>query len=319
MLVAWLTAGVAVLGGVLAEPATAGAGGTATQVEITDIQETAGERTRITVREPLPYGHQIGDTWTRELRVYPARGTRLAEAALPKPGRAGKWFALRSIDVDRPGDGSVRLRLEYQVINVPDSVRTVSAPPMSVPIQRGETVVKLAIEPVWLTIGPMTPDTVLGRDQLLDVQADAPAPRIETTTAEQRLRWTLAALVLPLLALAYCWLPWERLWRAPRPFATALRTVRRLRTQPDETFWPAALRALHQALDSTAGATVFPGEIGRLVDQHPGYARIAGELADWLVASRALFFSGQHWPDANRRDELVRLLHNARAIERGIQ
>jgi len=277
----------------------------------------AGE-TRIRVLEPLPYGHQIGDLVVREITVYPAAGTRLALKALPKPGRAGTWLELRRIEHEAAGEGT-RLRVEYQVTNVPDGVRTVSLPGFAVPLDKGDKVVRLPVNPSFITIAPMTPAIVLGRDRLVDVQEDVPAPALDTGAAETRIRYTLLACLLPVLALLYCWTPWERLLRPQRPFAQALREASRLRGAADEAFWPAAFRAMHRALDATAGHTVFPGETHRLVARRPGYARLEAEIAYWLDASRGVFFAGAAYPESAQRPRLLRLLGEARAVERGIQ
>jgi mxaA protein len=125
--------------------------------------------------------------------------------------------------------------------------------------------------------------------------------------------------LLPLLALAYCWTPWERLLRPQRPFARALREASRLRDAADEMFWPVALKAMHRALDATAGCTVFPGQTAALVGRQAAYARLEADITMWLDESRQLFFGSGSFPQRDRRAELLRLLAEARAIERGIQ
>lgn len=277
------------------------------------------DETRIVVREPVPYGYQIGDLLVREVTVYPAPGSELAPRSLPKLGRANTWFSLRAIDtMSVPGGGS-RLRLEYQVANVPEAVRTVSLPEFAVPLQNGTKVVRLAVNPSYVTVAPMTPGTVLGKDRLVEIQADAEAIAVDTGAATSRSRDTMLFALVPLLALAYCWTPWERLLRPRRPFARALREAQRLRSADDAAFWQGALKAMHQALDATAGRTVFPGETRVLVERHAGYARLEADLAGWLDVSRGLFFGNGTWPARSRRSELLRLLGEARSVERGIQ
>lgn len=278
-----------------------------------------GSETRITVREPLPYGHQIGDVLTREITVYPTDGASVSLKNLPKPGRANTWLELRRIDHGSAPGGGTRLRLEYQVTNVPDGVRTVSLPEFAVPLDNGSKVVRLPVNPSFFTIAPMTPGTVLGRDRLVEIQDDTPAPRLDTTSAEERIRLTLLAALLPLLALIYCWTPWERLLRPQRPFARALREASRLRDAADEAFWPGALKAMHRALDATAGRTVFPGETRVLLSRQSAYAKLEADIGVWLDESRRIFFGGGSYPERGRRAALLRMLAEARAVERGIQ
>lgn len=285
----------------------------------TALAEDAIPETRITVREPLPYGHQIGDLVKRDITVYPTDGASVSVKNLPKPGRAGAWLELRSIGHASAAGGGTRLSLEYQVTNVPDTVRTVSLPEFAVPLDNGSKVVRLPVNPSFITIAPMTPGTVLGRDRLVEIQDDTPAPLVDTSAAEERIRMTLLAALLPLLALAYCWTPWERLFRPQRPFARALREASRLRDAADEAFWPAALKAMHSALDATAGRTVFPGETRVLLARQAAYARLESDIAGWLDESRRVFFGDGNYPERGRRAELLRMLAQARAVERGLQ
>jgi len=274
--------------------------------------------TRITVREPLPYGHQVGDLVKREVTVYPTSGASVSLKNLPKPGRANAWLELRGIRHESVAGGT-RIDIEYQVTNVPDAVKTVSLPEFAVPLDNGSKVVRLAVNPSFITIAPMTPDTVLGRDRLVEIQDDTQPPRIDTSAAEQRIRTTLLLALLPLLLLAYCWTPWERIFRPQQPFARALREASRLRDAADEAFWPVALKAMHHALDATAGRTVFPGETRTLVGQQAAYARLEADIANWLDESRRVFFGDGRYPERGRRADLLRLLGEARAVERGIQ
>ena len=285
----------------------------------TALSADEGTETRITVREPLPYGHQIGDLLRREITVYPVEGASLSLKNLPKLGRANTWLELRQIEHEPVSGGGTRLRFEYQVTNVPESVRTVSLPEFAVPLDNGNKVVRLPVNPSFFTVAPMTPGTVLGRDRLVEIQDDIPAPAVDTSSASERIRLTLLAALLPLLALVYCWTPWERLLRPQRPFARALREASRLRSAPDEMFWPAALKAMHRALDATAGRTVFPGETRVLLRRHAAYTRLEADIGIWLDESRRIFFGDGGYPGQERRAEFLRLLNEARAVERGIQ
>jgi mxaA protein len=274
--------------------------------------------TRIAVHDPRPYGYQIGDTFQREVRVFPAPGVRVQDKALTKPGRAGTWFELRSIAVDRPDDGSVRLVLDYQVINVPTEVRTVSTPSFAVPVTDGQRLVRMPLQPAWVTVAPMTPQTVLGRDRLTETQADIPAKGIDTAPLTTRLRWLALAALLPILALVYCWTPWDALLPRPRPFAKAFRQAHRARNRDDQEFWSAALRALHAALDQTAGQTVFTHNVTLLAQRNAAWNRLLPALGEWLTVSRAVFFTDGAWPGRDQRARLLQTLNDARAIERGI-
>jgi mxaA protein len=280
----------------------------------------AGEPVRsVEVAHPRAYGYHIGDVLRIEATLVPEAGLRLAPRALPKPGRIGTWLALHALQVeDGPAGGRVTLRLDYQAINAPPQVRTVSLPPFDVPLTDGKADYKVTLPPWWFTIGPLTPDRVLGRDDLPELRADAPAPPVDTGPLEGRLRAWAAAALLPLAVLAYAWLPLHRLVRRRLPFSRALGEVRRLRRCPAADYWPAALQAAHRAFDATAGAAVFADGLEDFLARHPRFLPHAGEMRHFFALSRQVFFHAGTAPQEDDRRRLERLLRRCRDVERGL-
>jgi hypothetical protein len=78
------------------------------------------------------------------------------------------------------------------------------------------------------------------------------------------------------------------------------------------------LRALHGALDQTAGQTVFTHNVTLLAQRNAAWDRLLPALGEWLTVSRAVFFTDGAWPGRDQRARLLQTLNDARAIERGI-
>jgi mxaA protein len=77
----------------------------------------------------------------------------------------------------------------------------------------------------------------------------------------------------------------------------------------------AALRAVHVAINATAGRVVLEGDLEHFVAEHPRYAAVAGDLARFFVQSRqALFAGGAQGVDAAFVADLCRRCRN---LERG--
>ena len=64
---------------------------------------------------------------------------------------------------------------------------------------------------------------------------------------------------------------------------------------------------------------MFPGETRVLVSRQSAYGRLEADLGTWLDESRRVFFGTGAYPERSRRADLMRLLSQARAVERGIQ
>jgi mxaA protein len=122
-------------------------------------------------------------------------------------------------------------------------------------------------------------------------------------------------VLLGYLGLVYLWLPW---W-APRrrPFGVAWRALRQAdpasAEQRRETF-----RRLHGALNQTAGRVVFESDLGSFIAQHPQFASLREELANFFQRSREQFFAGATpSEDPGDSDWLLRFCRACRDAERG--
>jgi mxaA protein len=252
------------------------------------------------VEQPRPFGYTVGDIATQ--RVLLPDG--FTPAALPEAARASAWLERRPARVERGQDGRRWLAVDYQLVNAPDALATVTVPAWQLAGPAGTPVLRVAAAAI--SVGPLT--APVGPGQALPLRPDRPAPAIATAGIARRLWLWVGALAATLAAwLAYS--GWNA-WRASRtlPFARALRA---LRTQAQAPL--AAHVALHQAFDRTAGRVVHAGTLAALFERAPHLQALQPQIERFYAQSAALFFGGGLPADAVSPRGLCRRL---RRLER---
>jgi mxaA protein len=263
--------------------------------------EVAGAQTLDTI-EPRPFGHSVGDVLERRLLMDPRRDGKLDPASLPRPGRYGRWFQLRS--VTPVPDGA---RLDYQIVNTPAQPDQENLPSLSV------RVIGLDGRAHDAQIGPFTvamaPIAHFGSNEIVqagNMRPDLNPPPIDTSARRQRV-FVYAAALIALATVQLAPALARRLgWRRAGPFVRALRALRRRRLRGDEVATRSdALRCLHRALDEAAGATVALDNVEQLWLAHPWLAPARANVEALLADSRGAFFGGAPPPPRARLDALA--------------
>jgi len=250
----------------------------------------AGADVRVEVNQPRPFGYVVGDIAEQSVTVH-APGYALTEDSVPKLGRISAWLERTRAVVVRTHDG-FRLDLAYQFVNAPPEIRTLSLPIVKLPLRIGDRAAEAEIDEWPVTVAPLTPETILARAGLEEMQPDAPPPRVDT-------RWIVRRLVLYACAAALIgvfWASWRFGWswrgRRPRPFAHAAREIHALATKASLDNYHAALRALHSAFNLTAGTTLFAPGIERFLAADPRFAALRTQIEAFFAQSQRAFFAG---------------------------
>jgi mxaA protein len=252
------------------------------------------------VEQPRPFGYTVGDIASQ--RVLLPEGFALS--SLPEAARASAWLERRPARLERGEDGRRWLAVEYQLVNAPRTLVTVTVPAWQLAGAAGTPT--LRVPAATISVGPLTAPTGAGEAVLL--RPDRPAPAIATGQMQRRLWLWVSTLVATLAAwLAYA--GWNA-WRAHRtlPFARALRE---LRGQDDAPL--AAHVALHQAFDRTAGYVVHAATLAALFERAPHLQALQPQIERFYAQSAALFFGGGLPADAVSPQALCRRL---RRLER---
>jgi len=254
------------------------------------------------VEQPRPFGYVVGDVMTQRV-LLEIDGHELAPATLPKAERVNVWLERRPARIESPLDGHRWLALDYQVINAPQSLTTVSLPAFELQGASDGATLKIAAWPISVN--------ALTSDGSRELRPDRPAPAIATAPIRRQIATWSSAFLLALAAWLG-WLAWRN-WRAAaaQPFAHALREMRHL----DATA-PEAWRALHRAFDQTAGRVVQSATLPALFERVPQLQPLRPEIEQFFAQSRALFFGGGLPPD---RMSARALCAQLRRIEKRIE
>jgi len=221
----------------------------------------------LSLHAPRSFGYVIGDRIEHRISMTIARSYELEKGFLPGPGSLNDWLELVRIDVQETASLTERhfdLLVTYQLFKGVEAPQTLTIPPLALRINDGDNSIEVST-PAWpFSYGPLVARTA---------QSGANRIRPPKTPARLSLRphlWMLAAMTAGILLIAlYCaWrydlLPF--LQRHPRPFTRACRTLKKLHERTDVQSYRAALRIVHQALNETAGETLFLDRLDRFYE-----------------------------------------------------
>lgn len=245
----------------------------------TKAQASAGRVVEPTSRA---FGLVIGDVVGQRLLLDPNENIQTWHERLPE-GRVGPWLERQPLRETRDATDRRWLSIDYQIVNAPDALVDAALP--SFAGAGGEVV------DAWpITITALTPLSVSGAGDLLPMRPIPTAAPVDTVMPERRLRQTLLAIGVVLIA----WLAWlilrTRGEQVRLPFAAALYEIRHLPSAAADDD-PRAWRALHQALDRTAGKCVTAGDLQDLYVQAPWLQPMDDRLTAFLHASNNRFFT----------------------------
>ena len=234
------------------------------------------------VEQPRPFGYVIGDILTQRILLQ-LEGHEFEPAVLPRAERVGVWLERRTLRIESNDDGRRWLVADYQVINAPQGLTLVNVPAWELQAKTGGTPLRIGEWPI--SVSALSPRSPFGKGDLVELRPDHPAPTIATEPMRQRIAiYTGASAITLILWLG--WFLWSE-WRAAatRPFARALREMRRV-----EDSAPQAWHALHRAFDRTAGQATQTATLSDLFRQAPHLLPLRGKIEQFFVQSGERFF-----------------------------
>jgi len=252
-------------------------------------------RIKISTIEPArDVGYTVGDVVSRTVILESPKNLTLFDTSIPIAGNEkkrrgkGSGIELKQVSFERhPGvtSNSYTLRLTYQIFTTAVTAKPAALPPEFVKFGgKGEKSFEVRI-PSWsFRISPLA---VFGSVVVEKDMSGFEGPLLLDASQPRQLLWGLLALLgATLLGLLYVlgtstWLP-----RLGRPFARALRDIKRLPAS-DEGLSQAVQR-VHLAFNTTAGASVFDSD--SFIEQKPGFAPVKSEIGRFFSLSRTIFF-----------------------------
>lgn len=284
-------------------------------------------RVRIDIVEPArDVGYTVGDILQRTVTLEVQKPYTLIKTSLPIVGYERRYkgqvtgIELYGIDVEESAGSTATtytLRLAYQVFTNNIVSKPAILPPEIIKFSGDGKQFDYRI-PSWsFRISPLA---VYGSVNVARDMSQFRGPLLKSNEKEQQyLKVLVAICALSLLGLIYIlgmyrWLP-----RMGGPFARAYRDIRKAETSAQGV--QQAIARVHQAFNTTAGFTVFNGNLDRLQAIKPGFGHLAAEIEQFFALSRQAFFesgSGQQ----NADDALAWLrqfCRRCRDIERGLK
>lgn len=251
----------------------------------------------VAVQQPRAFGYVIGDRLEQRISLRAPAGLALDARSLPRAGRMGPWLELAAprLTSTKTRDGTrYLLTLDYQVINVPEEVRAIDLPAISLAFSGRGSQASAIIDEWPVTIAPITPTFVLARAGLAQIQPDA-RPSEPDPGRYMWLTVLWGTLTLALIAGGIAQrrgIPWLR--HRARPFAWATRDIAKLsRLPPDQTTYRRGLQRMHRAFDAAAGHAVFGERLTPLFTAHPELLSLHADIEQFYAASQREFFGAR--------------------------
>ncbi len=250
----------------------------------------------IEARNPRPFGYVVGDIFEQELSFSVKRTLQLDQKKLPKPGRLNAWLELREILVTETSYSDTkrfRIKLSYQLPNSPTEVRVIELPAHSFSFfESNKKLVEIRSTEWPITVGPITPPEVLARDGLEALRPDVEPQGIDVQFIQKRILFYSLALAALLLYWAYRYFGVPFLARQRRPFTRTYRQLDRLAKKSSPDVFPKAVESLHQALNETAGKSLFMENVEQFLAQRSIPESLANKTREFFRISRDEFFGG---------------------------
>lgn len=249
----------------------------------------ASAEPRIERSAPRDYGYVMGDLVENTLTATLPQAYTLEAGRLPSPGALDQWLDVHSVTWDRERQGNearYRIRIIYQIFK---GVRTAEkAVVPALPLRFiGPGTLETKAPPWEFTVMPLIPPDLA--DETVVIREAHPPQALATAPHRRRLLAGLAGF-----SVVSAFLARQRLGgrRRALPFRRAQRELKKLLRAPasPETLRQAA-RLLHRALDETAGAPVFAGQIEGFLVQRPAFTPVRDELREFFALSQRLFFA----------------------------
>jgi mxaA protein len=254
----------------------------------------------IKIKEPeRDVGYTVGDILTREITVTVKKPYVLVEESLPIVGYERRYkgqligIDLTKLDYSKKSGKEANthhISLSYQVFT-----NNVVAKPAALPGEylrildtssKDKKVYRYRI-PSWnFAISPIS---VFGQ---VKVESDMSGYRgpllLDASRLQTRLNVLLAVLAVALLGLLYMlgkhtWLP-----RMGGPFAKAYRSI--TKSQRNAEGMQLAVSRLHDALNTSAGYSLFSNNFHAFLLKKPAFQHIQAELGQFFDLSRQVFF-----------------------------
>jgi mxaA protein len=268
-------------------------------------------------------GYVLGDRLQQRIDIHVPDGAKLVAESVPRLGRVNNWLELREVRIE-PHRDAYTLLMSYQMFGAVESAMQLAIPPFQLRFAEAAhpaTPTAVMIEAKSFYQSPVLPATLGDADR--EPRATLRPQKIASARWPAIASASLAvALLLSLyLAWAYDRLPWSP--GKPGPLSLLFRELRRRRAStPDASAYRDLLRKLHEALNRSAGQTLYLDNLPLLFARAPYLQPLQADFDSLFRHSRRVFYDAaaddighKDWPTSR----VIELCRRARDCERGLQ
>ena len=298
--------------------------------ELPDVKE--GIVSIKTIEPTKLVGYTVGDVIEREVTLTIKAPYKLIETSLPIPGYEKRYrgqligIELKSISHEKDEskhETTHHLKFAYQVFTNNVVAKNAALGPEYINLintTNSKDLVKYRIPLLSIAVSPIA---IFGAVKVENNMSTFLGPLLMPKDKEtQILKTSLVVLLVSLLGLLYivgkhAWLP-----RMGGAFAKAYRQVRK--TANDTSGLQQAVSIVHQALNSTAGMSVFNDNTSAFLHTHPNFNALRAELETFFGLSRQVYFEpgfklqNAYGAAENPHQWLVQFTRRCRDCERGL-
>lgn len=298
--------------------------------ELPDVKE--GIVSIKTIEPTKLVGYTVGDVIEREVTLTIKAPYKLIETSLPIPGYEKRYrgqligIELKSISHEKDESNTAtthHIKLAYQVFTNNVVAKNAALGPEYLNLintTNSKDLVKYRIPLLSIAVSPIA---IFGAVKVENNMSTFLGPLLMPKHKEtDTLKISLVALALSLLGLLYivgkhAWLP-----RMGGAFSKAYRQVRK--TANSTSGLQQAVSLVHQAINTTAGMSVFNDNTATFLHNHPKFNPLRAELETFFGLSRQVYFEpafqlqDQFGASQNPQQWLVQFTRRCRDCERGL-
>lgn len=303
---------------------------TAIAMDSQDLPDVKEGIVSIEIKDPVKLvGYTVGDVIEREVTLTIKAPYKLIDTSLPIAGYEKRYkgqlvgIELKSIShVKKESKQKTvhQIKLAYQVFTNNVVAKPASLGPEYLNLintSNPKELVKYRVPSLSIAVSPIA---IFGQVKIENNMSPFQGPLLLSDSKErQTLKISLAAIAVSLIGLLYilgkhAWLP-----RMGGAFAKSFRAVRK--TPDSAEGLKQAVSALHLALNTTAGMSIFNDNLDAFLHQHPNFHPVKPEIQEFLNLSRHVYFEPSFKPrsiDHNAHQWLVQFARHCRDCERGL-
>lgn len=283
----------------------------------------------VTIDDPIrDAGYVVGDILNRKVSITIKKPYQLVKESLPIVGYEHRYkgkvsgielVSINATSTENANSETYVLDLNYQVFKTNRVVKPAALHPEVLRIRNTKNkkeVMQYKLPSFKFRISPLS---VIGQIKLdQEMYPFTPPLKIDSSKVIANIKVLAVILALALLGLLYilgtrAWLP-----RMGAPFAKAYRDIKKMPETSDGI--KQAVTRMHEALNKSAGVSLFTNNLESFVASKPGFTPAKQEIEQFFGLSHQVFFedTSKVLVNENPKKWILQLCRSLRDCERGL-